>query len=115
MVKGGGARGGEIVKLKAFDKPPPGEGLLTVMLAVPAETMSLAGMEAVSLVALLKVVVRSDPFHRTVALETKLDPLTVRAKPGSPASAELGLIPEINGTGLLTVSVNVLVLLAAVG
>ena len=87
MVKGGGAEGGEMVKLKAFDEPPPGVGLLTVMLAVLAETMSLAGMEAVSFVALLKVVVRSDPFHRTVAPETKLEPLTVRAKPGSPASA----------------------------
>jgi hypothetical protein len=87
-------------------------GLLTVMLAAPAETMSLAGMEAVSFVALLKVVVRSDPFHRTVAPETKLDPLTVRVKPGSPASAELGLIPEIDGTGLLTVSVSFLVVLA---
>ena len=87
-------------------------GLLTVMLAAPAETMSLAGMEAVSFVALLKVVVRSDPFHRTVAPETKLDPLTVRVKPGSPASAELGLIPEIEGTGLLTVSVSSLLVLA---
>ena len=77
MVKGGGA-GGEIVKPKAFDTPPPGE--LTVMLVVPAETMSLAGMEAVSFVALLKVVVRSDPFHRTVAPETKLEPLTVSVK-----------------------------------
>src|SRR6476660_2481531 len=100
-----------MVKLKAFDEPPPSVGLLTVMLAVPVEAMSLAGMEAVSFVALLKVVVRSDPFHRTVAPETKLDPLTVRAKPGSPASAELGLMPEINGTGLLTVRVSVLVLL----
>ena len=98
------------MKLKAFDKPPPGE--LTVMLAVPAETMSPAGMEAVSFVALLKVVVRSDPFHRTVAPETKLEPLTVRAKPGSPASAELGLMPEIEGAGLLTARVNFLVALA---
>ena len=113
MVKGGGAAGGEIVKLKAFDKPPPGE--LTVMLAVPAETMSLAGMEAVSFVALLKVVVRSDPFHRTVAPETKLDPLTVRAKPGSPAIAEFGLIPEIAGTGILIRRLKVRVTVFRVG
>jgi hypothetical protein len=64
----------EIVKLTAFEDPPPGEGLLTVMLAVPDETISLAEIEAVRLVALLKVVGRSDPFHRTVAPETKLDP-----------------------------------------
>ena len=56
-------RGAEIVKLRVFDVPPPGPGLLTVTLAGPAETMSLAGMEAVNFVALLKVVVRSDPFH----------------------------------------------------
>jgi len=108
-------RGAKIVKLRAFEVPPPGPGLLTVTLAGPAETMSLAGMEAVSFVALLKVVVRSDPFQRTVALETKLEPLTVSVKAGPPAIAKFGLIPEIVGTGLLTVSVNSLLSLPAPG
>ena len=89
----------EIVKLSAFESPPPGPGLLTVMLAVPAETISLAEIEAVSVVALLKVVGRSDPFHRTVEPEMKLEPDTVRVKAGPPAFAEVGLIPEIDGTG----------------
>ena len=71
--------------------------MLTVTLAVPAEAMSLAKIEAVSLVALLKVVVRSDPFHATVAPDTKLEPLTVRVKPGLPATAEFGVIPLIAG------------------
>jgi uncharacterized protein (UPF0248 family) len=89
----------EIVKLTAFEDPPPGPGLLTVMLAVPARPISLAEIEAVSVVALPKVVGRSDPFHRTVEPETKLDPETVRVKAGPPAFAEDGLIPEIDGTG----------------
>jgi len=102
----------EIVKLKAFDEPPPGAGLSTVMLTAPAEAMSLAEIDTVSFVALLTVVVRADPFHRTVAPETKLEPLTVSVKPGSPATAELGLIPVIDGTGFLTVTVKSLVTVA---
>jgi hypothetical protein len=102
-------RGGDaIVKLKAFDTPPPGLGLLTVTLAAPAEAISLARIEAVSFVTLLKVVARSDPFHLTVAPDTKFEPLTVRVKAGSPATAELGLSPVMAGTGFLTVRVNFL-------
>src|SRR5882724_3947308 len=101
--------GAVIVKVRAFEVPPPGLGLLTVMLAVPAVRMSLAGIEAVNWVALTKVVVRSNPFHRTVEAETKLVPVTVRVKPGNPASAELGLSPEIAGAGLLIVRVRSLV------
>jgi hypothetical protein len=76
------------------------------MLAVPDEAISLTEIEAVSDVALLKVVGRSDPFHRTVEPETKLEPETVSAKAGPPAFAEVGLIPEIDGTGLLMVRVK---------
>ena len=39
------------VTVWALEVPPPGAGLVTVTLAVPAEAMSDAGMEAVSLVA----------------------------------------------------------------
>ena len=74
--------------------------------------MSLAEIDAVKLVALFRVVVRSDPFHRTVEPETKLEPLTVRAKSGLPATAEFGLIPVIDGTGFWIVRVNFLVALA---
>src|SRR5262249_55617512 len=70
--------------------------------------MSVAGIKAVSLVILLKVVVRSDPFHWTVEPETKLDPFTVSVKTGLPATAELGLIPLIAESGLLIVRVSVL-------
>ena len=101
-----------MVKLRAFDVPPPGAGLLTVTLAVPAVAMSLAGIEAVKLVALFTVVVRSDPFHRTVEPETKFEPLTVRANSGLPAMAEFGLIPVMAGTGFWTARVNCLLALA---
>ena len=98
-----------MVKLTAFDGPPPGAGLFTVTLAAPADAMSLAKIEAVRFVALLSVVARSDPLHRTVAPETKLEPLTVRVKVGPPAFTEVGLIPVIDGTGFLTARVSCLV------
>jgi hypothetical protein len=52
-----------IVKGSALDVPPPGEGLTTVTLAVPAETMSAAVIAAVNCVLLTYVVMRLDPFH----------------------------------------------------
>ena len=85
---------------------------MTVTLAVPAVAMSLAGMDAVKLVALFRLVVRFDPFHRTVEPETKFEPLTVRANSGLPAMAEFGLIPVMAGTGFWTERVNCLIELA---
>jgi hypothetical protein len=41
-----------MVKLRALDVPPPGEGFTTVTEAVPAVAMSLAGTEAVNCVLL---------------------------------------------------------------
>ena len=46
-----------------FDGPPPGAGLTTVTVAVPALAISLAGIAAVRLVALPNVVVRFAPCH----------------------------------------------------
>ena len=43
--------------------PPPGVGLNTVTVAVPAVLMSAAGTVAVSDVLLTNVVVRLTPFH----------------------------------------------------
>ena len=54
---------------------------------------------------LTKVVVKIKLFQCTFEPETKLDPLTVRVKPGPPAVALLGEIELIAGTGLLTVNV----------
>jgi hypothetical protein len=93
--------------------PPP--GLTTVTVTVPGVAMSLAGIEAVSCDALTKVVVRFEPFHRMVEPETKLDPLTVRGKPGPPAPAIVGLILVSTGASTTTVKANVLVAVPGVG
>src|SRR6266542_871310 len=53
------------VNATEFEVPPPGDGLKTVIVALPPPAMSFAGIEAVSWLAFTKVVGRSDPFHRT--------------------------------------------------
>ena len=75
--------GDVIVKVSALEVPPP--GFTTLTCAVPAAAMSLAGIAAVSCVALTNVVVRAAPFHCTTEPETKLLPLTVSVNAGPPA------------------------------
>src|SRR5262249_17779063 len=72
--------GSSMVKVSAFESPPPGPGLTTVTEAKPPVAMSRPVTEAVSWVALMKVVGRTSPFQRTVALGTKPLPPTVREK-----------------------------------
>src|SRR5437868_15080625 len=91
-----------MVKVAPLDGPPPGVGLKTVTLAVPAVAMSAAVIAAVSCVLLPKVVIRSDPFKRTFDPFTKFVPLTVSVKFAPPAVAEFGLRLVIVGTRLLT-------------
>ncbi len=52
-----------IVKVWALEVPPPGAGLNTVTVAVPAIDMSEAGIAAVNRVADRYIVVRFAPFH----------------------------------------------------
>ena len=66
---------------------------------------ALAGIVAVSWVALTKVVVRFEPFQRTVEPFTKFVPLTVNVNPPPPAVAEFGERLVVVGTGLLIVNV----------
>jgi hypothetical protein len=89
-----------IVKVWGLDVPPPGVGLKTVTLAVPAVAMSAARIDAVTWVALTYVVVRFVPFHLTTDPEMKLVPFTVRVKPAPPAVTELGLRLVVVGMGL---------------
>src|SRR5207247_2516825 len=98
---------GMMVKPAALEVPPPGEGLKTVTEAEPPLATSLARMEAVSLVSLTKVVARSAPFQSTTDPETKLVPWTVRLNPGPCALVEVGLSPDMLGTGFGAVIVNV--------
>jgi hypothetical protein len=95
--------GAATVNATEFDPPPPGPGLKTVTAASPALAISLAGIAAERLVPLLNIVVRFEPFHRTVEFDTKPVPLTDSVNAGPPAMAEVGLIAEISGSGLLIV------------
>ena len=77
-----------IVKSAAFDVPPPGVGLNMATLAVPAVTRSVAGILAVRRVLFTKVVVRFPPFQRTMEPFTKLVPVTINVRAGSPETAD---------------------------
>ena len=92
-------KGADIVKSKAEEVPPPGEGLNTVIWAVPSAAMSLAGIEAVSCALLTNVVGRSEPFHLTTELEMKDDPVAVSVKSLPPVSALVGEMEVRVGTG----------------
>ena len=87
--------GSLMVKSTEFELPI--KVVKTVMAAVPALAMSLAGISAVSLLKLTKVVGRSAPFQRTTDRGVRLLPFTVRVKAGPPARAEVGLMLEILG------------------
>ena len=93
------------LKTTAVEVPPPGVGLITVTLALPAVAMSEARMAAVSCVALTKVVVFALPLNWTTDVETKFVPLTVRVNAAPPAVAPVGDSEVIAGAGLLTVNV----------
>ena len=67
---------------------PP--GFTTLTCAVPAAAMSLAGIAAVTRVALTNVVVRAVPFHCTTDPETESLPFAVSVNAGPPAVALLG-------------------------
>ena len=93
------------VNVCALEVPPPGAELVTVMLNVPAVVKSLAGIEAVTWVALTKLVVRGEPLKFTTELLTKLVPFTVSVKSASPTFLLVGEMLVVVGTGLLTVNV----------
>jgi hypothetical protein len=95
-----------MVKVRAPDVPPPGEGFSAVTEAVPAVAMSLAGTGTLSCVLLTYVVVSPVPFHCTVELERKFVPVTVSVNPAPPAVALAGESEVAVGTGLLMVKVR---------
>src|SRR2546425_187055 len=90
-----------MVKVNAFDVPPPGEGLKTVTWKVPLTAMSLAEIVAVSWLLLTNVVVRSALFQRTTEPEMKPVPVTISVKAASPAAVLFGESETICGTGLV--------------
>ena len=74
---------------------PPGQA--TVMLVVPGVAIRLADTDALSCVALTKVVPSAVLPQSTAAPLRNLEPFTVRVKPVPPAGTELGLNDEIVG------------------
>jgi hypothetical protein len=87
-----------IVNVCAFDVPP--HGVTTVIEAVPAVAMRLAGTVAVSWVPEPDVV-SGLPFQFTVEPDTKLVPFTVSVKAGPPAAVQVGLSELIVGAALI--------------
>src|SRR5260370_40338794 len=83
-----------------FELPPPGAGLMTVTVSVPATEISSAPICAVTWLALTNVVNRLLPFHCSAAPDTKFEPFTVRVKAGPPRVELFGEIAAIVGTGL---------------
>jgi len=86
-----------------LDVPPPGAGVNTVTVAVPAVAMSAAVIAAVRRAEDTYVVVRPDPFHWTREPLTKPVPFTVSVNAVPPAVRDVGLRPVIVGTGLVLV------------
>src|SRR6266568_5014534 len=100
-----GAAGGDTtVKVCAFDIPPPGVGLNTVMLNVPAVVRSLARIVAVTCVELTKLVVRFEPANCTTDVDTKFVPFTVSVNV-APTILFVGEMLVVVGRGLITVKV----------
>src|SRR5690606_15078293 len=82
-----------IVNVTAFDSPPPGAGLTTVTLAVPAAATSKAPIDARSSVGDTYVVERTAPFHNTCEPGTKPCPVTVSVSAPLPANTDSGASP----------------------
>ena len=97
-----------IVSVTPLEVPPPGAGLNTVTVAVPAVATSVAGTDTLNCVLLTNVVDRLAPFHRTVEPDTNPVPVTTRVKSPPPAVAEPGLKLEMTGPGTLIVKVTAL-------
>lgn len=85
--------------------PPPGAGLTTVKVEVPATAMSAAAMVAVNCIELIRLVVRGLAFQFTTLPVTKFVPYTDSVKPAEPAVTDAGEIPVREGGGLLMVNV----------
>ena len=63
-----------MLKFMGLDVPPLDPGLVTVTLAMPAVAMATAGMDAVSWVALINMVVSAVPPKLTTEDDVKLSP-----------------------------------------
>ncbi len=79
-----------IVNGTAFDVPPPGAGLKTVIEAVPGDATFEAGTFATSLLELINAVCSGIPSHFTTEVGTNPVPLKVKVRSGEPGSTLVG-------------------------
>jgi hypothetical protein len=96
-----------MVSVAPADVPPPGAGVLTVMVCVPADPRSAAVSTAVSEVAETYVVVRAEPSTRTTELAVKFVPVAVSTKVSFPTATEVGETLVNVGAGGGAIMVNV--------
>jgi hypothetical protein len=73
-----------------FEVPPPGAGVLTERVVIPADTIWAAGTWAVSWPALTNWVLRVVVPQYTVEPDTNPEPLTVSVKAAAPALVKAG-------------------------
>ena len=92
---------GVIWNVSALDGAVP--GLVTVMLAGPAEAINAAGTDAVSCVVLTKLVTSAVVLKRATEPEKKPAPVTASVKAGPVAVTDPGFRPVIVGTEGATV------------
>jgi len=97
-----------MVNVLGAEAPPPGAGLVTVILAVPGVAMSAAVIRAVSSVLLTKVVDAGAPFQSTTEVLIKLVPFTVSVNMAPPTVALAGEVELIAGLRLSMVKVSAL-------
>jgi hypothetical protein len=90
-----------MVKLKLVVIPPPGAGLETATVAAPAVATNVEAIEAVSCVALTKVVAIAVPFHKMLEPFIKFEPFTVKVNAAAPAVIDAGEMLVKLGTGLV--------------
>jgi hypothetical protein len=83
-----------------LDVPPPGAGVCTVTVAVPAAAKSAAGTCACNCVVLPAVVGSGVPFHCTTESPTKFPPVTVKVIGVMPVMPPEGESAVKAGTGL---------------
>src|SRR5260370_39092314 len=94
------------VKVCAVVVPPPGAGVVTNTLTLPAMAISAAVIAAVSCLSLTNVVVFATPLKFTTDVVTKFPPFTVSAKPAPPTVALEGEKLVTDGTPALSFNAN---------
>ena len=92
-----------MVRVTGVDAAPEHVEFTTVIAAVPALAMRMAGTVAVSCVEETKVVASGKPFQFTVAPETKFVPFTVNMNCGPPGVTQVGSIEVIVGLTLMVI------------